>query len=131
MQLLDPFATLDSKPTTIVAATAAANTAVVITLAAQTGYRHYLVQLIWSYSATPTGGRVTITGLKGDDYDWDITAAGPGPANFPPIAGDVSTAVVVTLAAGSGAVVGKLNVAYVTLPAVVVNADGRWIAGGA
>ena len=126
-QLLDPFATLNPTPTTTVAATAGANTAVAITIPATVGCRIYLVQLIWSYSATPTGGKVTITGTKGDDYDWDITASGPGPANFPPLAGDINTAMVITLAAGSGAVVGKLNVAYVTLPAVLVDSGGKWL----
>jgi hypothetical protein len=125
-QLLDPVATLDPTPTTTAAATAASNTAVVLTIAAVPGYRHYLVQLIWSYNATPTAGRLTIAGTKGADIDFDITVSGPGPANFPPMAGDVNTAMVVTLAAAGGGVTGKLNAVYVSLPAVFVH-EGSWL----
>lgn len=90
-------------------ATAAADTAVVITLAAVPGVRHIVHAMQWSYSATPTGGRLTVTGLKDDDWDIDITTSIPGGYNSP-LVGEINTAVVVTLAAGSGTVVGKLNI---------------------
>jgi hypothetical protein len=103
----------------VTAATAAANTAVVVTLAAVAGYRHHVPQVIWSYSAAPTGGRLSVSGLDDTQtLDFDITAGGPGAILFPPLVGKVNTAVVITLAAGSGAVVGKLNVFHVALPAV-------------
>lgn len=98
------------------AGTAAANTAVVVTLAAVAGYRHYLAEIIWSYDGEPTGGRLTVSGIEGDDVDVDITAAGPGPLFLAPLAGEVGAAVVVTLAAGGASVVGKLNVHYATMP---------------
>ena len=41
------------------AATAAANTQVVVTVdAPDVGARHYLYSIAWSYSAAPTGGRI-------------------------------------------------------------------------
>src|SRR6267378_1501903 len=44
-------------------------------------------KLFWSYSGTPTGGRLTLSDGTGNFLDWDITAAGPGFFDFdPPIA---------------------------------------------
>lgn len=103
----------------LTAATAAADTAVVITLAAEAGKRHYIPEILWSYSGTPTGGRITISGLDNTQtLDLDIISGGPGPLLFPPLAGKINTAVVITLAAGGGSVVGKLNVFHTALPAV-------------
>lgn len=100
-------------------ATSSANAAVAITLAAVTGKRHYLAMVLWSYSDTPTGGRLTVSGLDNSEtLDIDIVAAGPGPVLLPPLAGKVGTAMVITLAAGGGTVVGKLNIMTATLPAL-------------
>lgn len=89
----------------------AANTAAVITFAAAAGQRHHLVSVAWSYSAAPTGGRLTVEDGAGVFvFDVDITAAGPGSKDFLwPIRGEVNTAMVVTLAAGGAGVSGKLN----------------------
>lgn len=92
-------------------ATAAANTAVVITYAAVPGFAHALHSIIASYSAAPTGGKVTIEDGAGTTvFEADITAAGPTTIPFPVgLMGTKNTALVITLAAGAGAVVGKLN----------------------
>lgn len=63
-----------------------------------------------SYSAAPTGGGVKIEDGSGTTV-WlmDITAAGEHEFDFPdPIAGTVNTAMIVTLLAPGGAVVGRL-----------------------
>jgi hypothetical protein len=112
----------------VVAATAGANALVAITLVGVAGYRHYLPFLVWSYSGLPTG-RLTISGLDGDDVDFDITAAGAGPVFFPPLAGTIGASVVITLAAGGAGVVGKLNVCAGLLPAYL-RFEGRILVGG-
>lgn len=104
------------KATTPDTATAAANTAVVITYAANANRRHALSQVIVSYSAAPTGGNLTIEDGAGTTvFDVAITSAGPTTIIFdPPIGGTANTAMVITLAAGAGAVVGKLNARHFT-----------------
>jgi hypothetical protein len=87
----------------------AANTAAVVTLAASANKRHVIRFLVWSYSAAPTNGRLTITDGGVTKADLDITTSGPGPLILDSVFG-VNSAVVVTLAAGSGVVVGKLTV---------------------
>lgn len=86
----------------------AANTAAVITLSAKDERRHVVHFVQWSYSAAPTGGKLTITRGGVTEFDVDITAAGPGGFNLY-FAGKVNEAVVITLAAGGAAIVGKLN----------------------
>lgn len=86
-----------------------ANTAAVVTLAATAGWAWIVERIVWSYSATPTGGRLTIVETETTVLDIDITSGGPGPFEV----GEeysAGAAVVITLAAGSGSVVGKLNV---------------------
>ena len=117
-QFFDMPALTVPTPLTVVQETSGAGAAVSITLTAVGGYRHYLPALYWSYSAAPSGGKLTITGLNGEDFEIDITASGPGPLALPPMVGATSTSVVVTLAAGGGVILGKLNVLYATLPAV-------------
>jgi hypothetical protein len=94
--------------------TSGANAPITVTLAASSGNRHHVVEVIASYSGTPTGGRLTSTGLAGDQLDVDITASGPAPIGFPPVTGLGSGAVTFTLAAGGAGVVGKLTVLYAT-----------------
>lgn len=88
----------------------AAATAAVITLAASTkGTRWVVHSILASYSAAPTGGRLTISGLVGTlTLDLDLIQVGPTLIQGP-FVGIAETAVVITLASGAGAVVGKLN----------------------
>lgn len=89
----------------------AADTAAVVTYAAVPTKRHVITGVAWSYSAAPTGGSLTIADGATTIHQVAITAAGPGSIEFPrPIAGEINTAMTVTLAAGSGTVVGKVNV---------------------
>jgi hypothetical protein len=69
-----------------------------------------LGNIVWSYNATPTGGRLTVTG-GGWNVDVDIIVGGPGfiPFDFGEYAVD-NNDVVITLYAGGAGVVGKLNV---------------------
>lgn len=73
---------------------------------------HVISGVAWSYSAAPTGGRLTIEDGAGVVVlDLDITTAGPDSVQFvPPKRGTMNTALIVTLAAPGGAVVGKLNI---------------------
>lgn len=87
-------------------------TAAVLTYAAVTGKRHIISQVIWSYDTAPTGGALTIQDVSGTTiFSINISAAGPGFITFdPPICGAANnTAMIVTLASGAGAVVGKVN----------------------
>ena len=97
--------------TTGTVATPAANTAATVTIAASQAGRRVIRAVVWSYSATPTGGRLTITDGGTTILDIDITVGGPGPVPLEYVAG-VNAAVVVTLAAGGGSVVGKLSVIH-------------------
>jgi len=74
------------------------------------GYRNVIQGVAWSYSAAPTGGGLVITDGTTTLFSVAITAAGVDslifPGGFTPGA---SKALVVTLASGAGAVVGKVN----------------------
>ena len=95
----------------VAAQTPVAATAAVWTLPAVAGAAWMVSGVRWSYSATPTGGQLTIAwtdptaGAVSEVYA--ITAGGPGylPLNkaFPP-----DTAVTFTLASGAGSVVGTV-----------------------
>jgi hypothetical protein len=89
----------------------AAATAAVITKDLVAGKRHRLEQVEWSYSAAPTGGNLKIEDGAGNVvFSLDITAAGPGFIPLSPaIVGTAGTAMIITLASGAGAVVGKVN----------------------
>mgnify|MGYP001603033601 CR=1 FL=1 len=90
-----------------------ADTAAVITLTAASGKRHVVDKIFGSYSAAPTGGLLTISlTVLGTAVSFlvTITAAGPFDFDFPvPLQGDDNTAITITLAAGGGTVVGKVN----------------------
>lgn len=103
-------------PSTPAHVTAAANTAVVATFAAVAGQTHRLTLLVVSYSAAPTGGRVTVADGGTTVLDVDVTGAGVLVVPLPSggVKGSVNTAMTVTLAAGGVAVVGKLNTARIT-----------------
>jgi hypothetical protein len=99
----------------VASGTSAAGAAVSVTVtAAGEGSRHYLWGVKYSYSATPTGGKLTTAGLVGDEIDLDIAGAGPMDVNTLGAPAVVNTDLVVTLAAPGGAVVGKLAVFYAT-----------------
>ena len=70
-------------------------------------------RVIWSYSADPTGGRLTVVAGATTLLDVDIPKGGPGFLDidgFDPPAGSTDN-VVATLYAGGSGIVGKLNVA--------------------
>lgn len=98
-----------------------AATAAVVTIAAvadllSTKTVWVIRRITYSYSAAPTGGRLTAVFGSTTLLDIDITAAGPGMFTFNQ--DNVLTnntgneEVVITLASGGGAVVGKLAVQY-------------------
>lgn len=97
-------------------ATAAANTAVVATFGAVAGVRHTLVGCTVSYSAAPTGGRLLVQDGAATVLDVDIIAGGPTPIPLPAngITGTPGNAMTVTLAAGGGTAVGKLNTSRIS-----------------
>lgn len=90
-----------------------AATAAIITLAAAATTRHVVHKVFGSYSATPTGGSLTIAvTVLGSEVSLAITipAAGQFDLDFnPPLQGDANTAITITLASGGGAVVGIVN----------------------
>ena len=88
--------------------------AATVTITGQTGRRVTVSQVIWSYSAAPTGGAVTIADGT-TTLSWDVTAAGFDECTFsPPLAFAAGATVTVTLADPGGAIVSKLIVnAYV------------------
>lgn len=94
--------------------TAAPNTAVIITLQGGVSRHEIAGSIVWSYSADPTDGRLTVAG-GGFGLDIDITVGGPGfiPFYVPEHASD-DTNIVITLAAGGAGIVGKLNVLGIT-----------------
>lgn len=87
----------------------AANTAAVATISNGKNYNVDLKSAVWSYSATPTNGKLTITSGAVTVLEVDCPSAGPG---FLLLEGFGSLvkgdAVAATLAAGGGTVVGKV-----------------------
>lgn len=92
-------------------ATGAAGGAAVVTYAADVDKRHVLAGVSFSYSAAPTGGGLRIEDGSGTTvFEADITAAGINQLIFdPPLQTSRNKAMVVTLLAPGGAVVGKVN----------------------
>lgn len=103
-----------SNPSRIVTGThlPAANTAAVVTVTAVTGKTITLHGVQWSYSTSPTGGKLTIASNSVTLWEGEITAGGPGGFNFC-LPGTRGQNMVITLASGTGACVGKINVQYV------------------
>ncbi|MBT7069651.1 MAG: hypothetical protein HN975_02020 [Anaerolineae bacterium] len=98
----------------------AAATIATRTMPATAEKKNVLTSVKYSYSAAPTGGKITIAYTKGgasiseelDDYIG-------GPRRVPldeEIVGDVNTAIVVSLASGAGTVVGKVIVSGYQIP---------------
>jgi hypothetical protein len=73
-----------------------------------------LLHVQWSYSDTPTGGKITATEGSAVLWEHHITSGGPGGLS-PDVLGTAATAMVVTLAAGGGSVIGRLTVRAVTV----------------
>lgn len=92
--------------------TSGAGTAATITLAAGSASQvRCLDQVAWSYSAAPTGGRLTIASTGGVTFDVDTPATGLNNLILSaPYRGMPGQTVVVTLAAPGGAVIGKVSV---------------------
>lgn len=95
-------------PTTADFATAT-HAATVVTYTAVANGRHCLDKVQFSYSAAPTGGRLTVEDGAGNVVkDLTITAAGPLSVDLSMI-GTPNTAMIITLADGGAAIVGKMN----------------------
>jgi hypothetical protein len=91
----------------------AANTAAVVTYAAEAGRAHVVSGIVWSYQGgDPTGGNLKIEDGAGVVvFNVDITTEGAGFFPFPvPKRGTKNTAYIITLAAGGASVVGKLSI---------------------
>jgi|ERR1051326_2029544 hypothetical protein len=91
-----------------------AGTAAAKTYAADSTGMHVISQILYSYSTTPTGGRLTVEDGSGNYIvDVDLPAGGPNSINFtPPLEGTINTAMIVTMAAPGGSIVGKLNIRH-------------------
>lgn len=87
------------------------NTAAVVTLPALSG-GYSIRQVICSYNATPTDGKLTIENGSGNiQHTTYITTAGAAPIEFVgAVQGSDNTAVIITLAAGGDGVKGAVNV---------------------
>ena len=90
-------------------AQATAADAVITLNAAPSNHKNHLSRIIWSYSAAPTGGRLTIAVAGVTVGTWAITAAGPAPLGV-----NIRDArpMTITLASGGGGVVGDIYVEY-------------------
>lgn len=92
----------------------ATNDVASVTIAALENVPVEISSILTSYSAAPTGGKVTIESPAGTTIcEYDVTAAGPAPVSFAgtPLPGADGEAVVVKLAAAGGVgIVGKLTV---------------------
>lgn len=106
---------VEALPGTPVSATAAVNTAVVITIAHNILNSTRLKTLSWSYNAAPTGGLVTVVVNAVTILQLDITAAGPGFVDLGAAGLECANNfdVVITLAAAGAAVAGRLNVSSI------------------
>jgi hypothetical protein len=98
-----------------VSLTSGPNASATITIIGQQDSRHCLYGILWSYSADPSGGRITTQGLwSGDDLDLDVVVGGPGEFSFPPVVAEEAQNFSVTIAAGGSGITGKLAVLYST-----------------
>lgn len=95
---------------------AAANALASVTFAAVPGERHHAFHVHWSYSAAPTGGKLTVKDGATVIDEVDIIAGGPGSLSLPPAVGTANTAMTVELAAGGASITGKLVAAVYTEP---------------
>lgn len=94
----------------------ATNDVATVTFLLQGGTRLQVTRVCWSYSADPTGGGLSMTGVSVPP-ELDITKGGPGALSFDAAFALKATTVTVSLAAGGGGVVGKLYVEAIRTPA--------------
>ena len=75
------------------------------------GATHVISGVAWSYSGGTPTGRLTIgDGYSSTYFDIDIVSSGPGFIPFePPLAGGPSSNLILTLYAGGGSTIGKIN----------------------
>lgn len=103
-------------PKTSDKAASAGGAAVSITYAGVAGVSHYIYAIHASYSASPTGGGVTVyrKGETSNDivFDADIPGTFIEVGYHMPLKFQPGEQVKITLKAGGGAVVGKLNVEH-------------------
>ncbi len=109
----DPVATNET-------GTSGAGAAVTLTYAAETDKAHVIRDVVCSYDTTPTGGGLSIKDGGTDViFTVDIGAAG---INIIPFGygkqGRAGRAMTVTLAAGGGAVVGKINASHYVVTSI-------------
>lgn len=91
-------------------ATGTSGASATVTITAPGAGLYILVERIEaSYSAAPTGGRITVNDGTNNIFDLDITAAGPS-AFVPERLIGPNLGVTVVLAGGGGSVVSKVNV---------------------
>lgn len=92
-------------------ATGSAGAAAAVTLSAPgSGKRWAVWGIVWSYDAAPTGGKVTLTVGGTTVIEFSVTSQGPGFIPFAlPMTGGDNQAIVLTLAAPGGAVVGRIG----------------------
>lgn len=104
---------VNAVPSTPVSATAAVNTAVVVTVAAVAGQSVRITELSVSYNTAPTGGLLTVVVNAVTVLQLDITAAGPTAVPLPAggLECQAGQSAVITLAAAGAAVAGRVNVA--------------------
>ena len=93
--------------------TSGANAAVTLTYAADPVGAHVITDVLVSYSPAPAGGLLTVKRAAVTVRECHISTAGPDHIRFtPPIMGLKNEAVSVTLAAGGGTAVGKVNAGH-------------------
>jgi hypothetical protein len=92
----------------------AANAAAVVTLTPVDANELFVVDHIaFSYSGTPTAGRLTVEIGGVVICKLDITTGGPGPIDWQRgLCGKPGETIVITLAAGGSGIAGLLNVSY-------------------
>ena len=98
---------IGTEETIAAAATGGDNAPVSVTLQGGPNTKLALSKIAWSYSGTPTGGRISMTGPTVLP-DLDVTAGGPGGLQFGAVVAPAGTPIVITLAAGGVGVIGKL-----------------------
>lgn len=81
-------------------------------VAAGPGRSHAIGGISYSYSATPTSGRITVEdGTNVIVYDVDVAAAGPGEINWgSPLTGSGNMPMRIKMQAGGASVVAKLSI---------------------
>ncbi len=111
-------AAVQETPSTPASATAAANTAVVVNIAAVAGQTIRITHLSASYSGAPAGGNINVVVNAVTIFQLDIAGIDLQVIPLPPggIICAAGFAAAVTLAAGGVGVIGKLNVASIYGP---------------